>query len=172
MNNLHEDSEWMGICLDLARTAAENGEVPVGAIVVHDGEIIGRGYNLRETTGDPTAHAEIVALREAARKIGHWRLIDATLYVTLEPCTMCAGALVNGRVSRLVYGCRDQKAGAVHSLYEIPTDVRLNHRLEVLGGCRADECAALLTAFFRGRRQDAARRRVEERRGGRVDEGA
>ena len=172
MDGLQNDYDWMGVCIDLAQEAALKGEVPVGAIVVLDQQIIGRGYNLRETTGDPTAHAEIVALREAANELGHWRLIDATLYVTLEPCVMCAGALVNSRVARLVYGCRDQKAGAVESLYEIPTDVRLNHRLDVLGGCRAEECAALLTSFFRARRQDAARRRAEERRGGRVDEGA
>ena len=172
MSTLQKDHDWMGVCIELAQQAAERGEVPVGAIVVLDDQIIGRGHNLRETTGDPTAHAEVVALRNASEAIGHWRLIDTTLYVTLEPCAMCAGALVNGRVSRLVYGCRDQKAGAVDSLYEIPTDMRLNHRLDVTGGCRADECAALLTAFFRGRRQEAARRRAVERRGGRVDEGA
>ena len=172
MDTVQSDHEWMGVCIELAQQAAADGEVPVGAIVVLDGQIIGRGYNLRETTGDPTAHAEVVALRAAAQKIGHWRLLDATLYVTLEPCAMCAGALVNSRVARLVYGCRDMKAGAVDSLYSIPTDVRLNHRLDVSGGCRADECAALLTAFFRGRRQEAARRRTKERRGGRVDEGA
>ena len=147
------DHACMGICLLLARRAGSRGEVPVGAIVVHDGRIIGRGYNLRETAGDPTAHAEIVAIRQAAEVIGHWRLLDATLYVTLEPCTMCAGALVNARVGRLVYGCTDPKAGAVDSMFGVPTDPRLNHRLEVTGGVRAPECADALRQFFRARRK-------------------
>ena len=147
-----DDEKWMRVCIDLARQAARQDEVPVGAIVVLDGEIIGRGHNTREQTGDPTAHAEIVALRDAAQSIGHWRLIDTTLYVTLEPCFMCAGALVNARVRRLVYGCTDPKAGAVLSLSQVPTDPRLNHRLEVTGGVESDECAGLLTDFFRARR--------------------
>ena len=142
----------MGVCLVLARQAAKRGEIPVGAIVVQGGRIIGRGYNLRQTEDDPTAHAEIVALREAGRAQGSWRLNDATLYVTLEPCPMCAGALVNARVSRLVYGCADEKAGAVHSLYGLCTDDRLNHRLEVTAGVRTAECASLLRTFFRKRR--------------------
>jgi tRNA(adenine34) deaminase len=122
--------------------------VPVGAIVVDASRsIIGCGRNRRETDGDPTAHAEIVALREAARSIGHWR-VEATLYVTQEPCPMCAGAIVNARVKRLVYGCSNPKAGAVATLYQIPTDTRLNHRVEVLSGVRADECAAELSKFF------------------------
>ena len=137
---------WACACSWLKKRL-ESGEVPVGAIVVLDDRVIGQGYNVRESTGDPTAHAEIVALREAARS-GHWRILDATLYVTLEPCTMCAGALVNARVRRVVYGCADGKSGAVESLYTIPTDVRLNHRLDVTSGCRADECVALLRAFF------------------------
>jgi tRNA(adenine34) deaminase len=148
-----EDYVWMGLCLNLAEQAAHRGEVPVGAIVVLDDRVIGRGFNLRETGGDPTAHAEIIALRQAAVSVGNWRLLDTTLYVTLEPCSMCAGALVNSRVSRLVYGCRDSKAGAVESLYEIPTDARLNHRLLVEAGLRQRECAHILQQFFRARRQ-------------------
>ncbi len=162
------DHACMGIALVLARRAGSRGEVPVGALVVHGGRIIGRGYNLREAHGDPTAHAEIVALRMAARSIGHWRLLETTLYVTLEPCAMCAGALVNARVGRVVYGCPDPKAGAVHSMFGIPTDRRLNHRLEVTGGVRAAECATVLRDFFRARRKRAR----ASRRGGRVVEGA
>jgi len=152
------DYACMGICLLLARRAGSRGEVPVGAIVVHDGCIIGRGSNLREVDGDPTAHAEIIAIRQAAEVIGHWRLLDATLYVTLEPCAMCAGALVNARIGRLVYGCTDPKAGAVDSMFGIPTDHRLNHRLEVEGGVRGDECADTLRRFFRARRRRARAR--------------
>jgi tRNA(adenine34) deaminase len=142
------DDTFMGIALDEARAAGAAGDVPVGAIVVDASlSIMGRGRNRRETDGDPTAHAEIVALREAARAIGHWR-VEATLYVTQEPCPMCAGAIVNARVKRLVYGCSNPKAGAVATLYQIPTDTRLNHRVEVLSGVRADECAAELSKFF------------------------
>ena len=161
-----DDHAFMGVCLVLARHAGARGEVPVGAVVVHEGRIIGRGFNLRETRADPIAHAEVVAMRQAARRLGHWRLVDCTLYVTLEPCVMCAGALVNGRIDRLVYGCTDPKAGAVDSLYEVPTDPRLNHRLEVRAGVRARECAGVLQAFFR------ARRGRRSWRGGRVVEGA
>lgn len=142
----------MGVALVLARQAGARGEVPVGAIVVHEGRIIGRGYNLREAHADPTAHAEILALRQAAAALGHWRVLDATLYATLEPCAMCAGALVNARIERLVYGCTDPKAGAVDSLYRIADDTRLNHRVEITRGVRADECAEVLRAFFRARR--------------------
>jgi tRNA(adenine34) deaminase len=149
---VQRDTDFMGLCLSLAEEAAAQGEVPVGAVVVVGGVVVGRGFNLRETTGDPTAHAEIVALREAARTVGYWRVLDSTLYVTLEPCAMCAGSLVNARVSRLVYGCTDPKAGAVESLFSIPTDVRLNHRVEVTGGVCAEASAELLRRFFRQRR--------------------
>ena len=152
MRGSFTDEAYMAICLVLARRAAARGEVPVGSIVVHDGRIIGRGFNLREHDADPTAHAEIIAMREAAAHLGHWRLIDTTLYVTLEPCPMCAGALVNARVGRLVYGCTDPKAGAVDSLYAIPTDTRLNHRLTVRSGVLAPACAHELRRFFRARR--------------------
>ena len=142
------DDTLMGFALDEARAAGAAGDVPVGAIIVDASHtIIGRGRNRRETDGDPTAHAEVVALREAARAIGHWR-VEATLYVTQEPCPMCAGAIVNARVKRLVYGCSNPKAGAVATLYQIPTDTRLNHRVEVIAGVRADECAAELSKFF------------------------
>jgi tRNA(adenine34) deaminase len=144
----------MSEAIALAREASDLGEVPIGCVVVHDvaGEIIGRGYNRRETDRDPTAHAEILAMREAGRRLGHWRLVDCTLVVTLEPCPMCAGAIVNARVPRLVYGCDDPKAGAVRTLYQVCTDARLNHRVDVTAGVLADECAELLRAFFRRQR--------------------
>lgn len=135
-----------------ARAAAGRGEVPVGAVVVREGTIVGRGHNLRESTNDPLAHAELKAIAEAARATGHWRLIGCTLYVTLEPCAMCAGALVNSRVERLVYGARDPKAGFVGSLGDLVRDPRLNHRLEVSEGVLAEECGKLLAGFFAGLR--------------------
>ncbi|HEY0250049.1 MAG TPA: tRNA adenosine(34) deaminase TadA [Kofleriaceae bacterium] len=142
------DEAWMGHALEEARAAAAHGDVPVGAVIVDaSGKVIGRGRNRRELDHDPTAHAECVALRDAANGIGHWR-IEATLFVTQEPCPMCAGALVNARVKRLVFGCLNPKAGAVQSLFTLVTDPRLNHRMEVRGEVRADECAALLTGFF------------------------
>jgi tRNA(adenine34) deaminase len=141
------DEDIMALALEEALLAGAVGDVPVGAVVVLDDQIVGRGRNRREANQDPTAHAEIEALRDAARAIGHWR-VEATLVVTQEPCPMCAGALVNARVRRLVYGCPNPKAGAVASLFEIVTDPRLNHRMEVRGGVRADECAELLQKFF------------------------
>ena len=148
-----EDIEYMREAIAEARLAGDAGDVPVGAVVVQDAEIIGRGRNRREATGDPTAHAEIEALRDAARRLGHWR-VGGALYVTQEPCPMCAGSLVNSRVVRLIFGCDNPKAGAVHTLYSIPTDTRLNHRVEVTGGVLADECAALLKEFFQKLRRD------------------
>src|SRR3954469_5212253 len=146
--------EWMAEAIALAREAMELREVPIGCVVVHEpsGRIIGRGYNRRETDHDPTAHAEILALREAAKSQNHWRLLDCALVVTLEPCPMCAGAIVNARVPRLLYGCDDPKAGAVRTLYQLCTDGRLNHRVEVTPGVRADECADLLRTFFQRQR--------------------
>ena len=141
------DDQWMTIALEEARAAAAAGDVPVGAIVVADGHILGRGRNRRELDHDPTAHAEIMALREAAKALGMWR-VEATLYVTQEPCPMCAGAIVNARVKRLVYGCTNPKAGAVDTLFSIVTDSRLNHRVEVCAGVLATECAAELSQFF------------------------
>ncbi|HMA45950.1 MAG TPA: tRNA adenosine(34) deaminase TadA [Frankiaceae bacterium] len=143
----------MGLALAEARAAVATGDVPVGAVVVSAaGEVIGRGRNAREARQDPTAHAEVLALRAAAAAFGSWRLTGTTLVVTLEPCTMCAGALVLARVARLVYGAVDPKAGAVGSLWDVVRDRRLNHRPEVLGGVRAQECAALLAGFFAKRR--------------------
>jgi len=141
------DEHWMSIALEEARAAAAAGDVPVGAVIVVDDQIVGRGRNRREVDRDPTAHAEIVALREAAQARQQWR-IEGTLVVTQEPCPMCAGALVNARVTRLVYGCPNPKAGAVTTLYQIVSDPRLNHRIEVTSGVRADECAAVLQQFF------------------------
>ena len=140
--------------LALAAHAASIGEVPIGCVVVDDltGQVLGRGYNRREADHDPTAHAEILALREAAHARGHWRLTDCTLLVTLEPCPMCAGAIVNARIGRLVYGCDDPKAGAVRTLYQICEDPKLNHRVTVTAGILAEDCAELLRAFFRAQR--------------------
>ncbi|HET8958964.1 nucleoside deaminase [Nocardioides sp.] len=143
----------MGAALDEARAALATGDVPIGAIVLDaDGTVVGRGRNVREAEGDPTGHAEIVALREAARTTGSWRLEGCTLVVTLEPCTMCAGAAVLARVARVVFGAYDDKAGAVGSLWDVVRDRRLNHRPEVVVGVRAEESTALLDDFFRGQR--------------------
>lgn len=149
---------WMGAALEEARAAGERKEVPVGAVVIHGGEIIGRGGNRTETLQDPTAHAEVLALRAAAASLGSWRLSGATLYVTIEPCAMCAGACVLARIERLVFGAPDPKAGMCGSLGNVVADPRLNHRPAVLGGVRASECGALLTEFFRYRRGGEALR--------------
>jgi tRNA(adenine34) deaminase len=141
------DEHWMSIALQEAQAAAAAGDVPVGAVVVIEDRIVSRGRNRREVDRDPTAHAEIVALREAAVVLGQWR-VEGTLFVTQEPCPMCAGALVNARVARLVFGCPNPKAGAVTSLYQIVSDPRLNHRIEVTAGVLAGECAGLLQQFF------------------------
>jgi tRNA(adenine34) deaminase len=146
--------DFMHLALAEAQAAADAGDVPIGAIVVRDssGEVIGRGRNRREADSDPTAHAEVVALRDAAARLGHWRVLDCTLYVTLEPCPMCAGAIVAARVPRLVYGCDDPKAGAVRTLYQICEDGRLNHRVAVTSGVCGEECAEMLRGFFRVQR--------------------
>ena len=151
----------MRLALELAAEASERGDVPVGALVVRDGRILGVGFNTREQDHDPTGHAEVVAMRQACRQARRWRLDGASLYVTLEPCPMCAGTLVNTRVARLVYGAHDPKAGAVRSLYQLCEDPRLNHRLEVIGGVMASECAALLKGFFRAARQRARQARAD-----------
>jgi tRNA(adenine34) deaminase len=142
----------MGLALQLARRAASLGEVPVGAVIVSEGEVIGEGYNLTHTSNDPAGHAEMIAIRAAAERIGHWRLLDSTLYVTLEPCAMCAGAIVLSRIPRLVYGAADPKAGMCGSLENLVQDSRLNHRVALVTGVRADESAEMLRAFFRARR--------------------
>ncbi len=143
----------MRIALDEARAAEAHHDVPVGASVVRGGVVIAHRHNERELTGDPTAHAEVLAVRDAAAVVGQWRLDDCTLFVTLEPCAMCAGAIVNARVARVVYGATDPKAGAVRSLYGLADDPRFNHRAVVEGGLLADESAAMLRAFFAARRR-------------------
>lgn len=153
------DERMMLRALVLARAGADAGEVPVGAVVYETatGRIFGEGFNTRERDADPTAHAELVAIREAARRLGDWRLNACTAVVTLEPCAMCAGLMVNARVGRLVYGAPDPKAGACESLFRIPDDPRLNHRCRIVAGLCAPECAALLREFFRARRAERAR---------------
>lgn len=144
-----DDLHFMRLTLEEADASLLTGDVPVGALVVGaDGEILGRGRNQREANGDPTGHAEVLAIRDAARRIGHWRLNGATVYATLEPCVMCAGALVNARIARLVYGCDDKKAGAIRSLFSIGSDTRLNHRFEITAGVLSEDSAARLRSFF------------------------
>ena len=146
------DDELMTMALEEAEAAAGHGDVPVGAVVVRNGEVIARRHNERELTGDPTAHAEVLALRDAAAVTGSWRLDGATLVVTLEPCLMCGGALVNSRIDRVVYGAADMKAGACFSLYNVCDDPRLNHRVEVTAGVRAAEAGDMLSSFFAAQR--------------------
>lgn len=153
-----KDERFMRQAIICAGTAEDNGDVPIGAVIVRDDLIIAKGYNQREQLQDPTAHAEIIALTQAAAAVGSWRLNGCTMYVTLEPCPMCAGALVLSRMDRVVYGCEDPKAGAVVSLYNITNDARLNHMLEVTAGVLADECSSLLSDFFK-------RRRLENKQG-------
>lgn len=138
--------------LDLARNAWDAGEVPVGALVVRDGEIVGRGFNAPILRHDPTAHAEVMALRDAARNLGNYRLVGCSLYVTLEPCVMCMGAIFHARIARLVFGASDRKTGACGSIIDLSAETRLNHHAEVMGGVLADECGGLLSEFFAQRR--------------------
>jgi len=156
--NLTDDMTYMQAAIAEAQLARAKGEVPIGAVIVHAGQIIGRGHNLRETSNDPTSHAEMVAIRQAAEAIGHWRLLETTLYVTLEPCVMCMGAIILARIPRLVYACRDPRAGAVGSIYDFSSDERFNHKVEVVEGVLGAECRALLSGFFqelRSRRKAA-----------------
>ncbi|HEY1358633.1 MAG TPA: tRNA adenosine(34) deaminase TadA [Thermoleophilaceae bacterium] len=146
------DEHFMRLALREAERAVDHDDVPIGCVIVHGGEVIGAAPNERELRADPTAHAEILALREAARALGSWRLLDTVLYVTLEPCAMCAGAIVLGRVPRVVYGTEDPKAGAAGSVLDVLGEPRLNHRPEVAGGLLAGDCADLLREFFAGRR--------------------
>jgi len=139
----------MHLAIEEARLAAEQGEVPVGAIVVVQGKVVGRGHNRRETLQDPLGHAELVAIREACKTLNSWRLPKSTLYVTLEPCPMCAGAIIQSRIERVVFGCRDRKGGAVRSLYALLEDPRLNHRVDVIEGILDDQCSQLLVDFFK-----------------------
>ena len=142
----------MEAAIEQARLAVDHGDVPVGAVIVRDGAVIAARGNERELTGDPTAHAEMLAIRDAAAVVGHWRLDDCTMVVTLEPCPMCAGAMVNARIERLVYGATDPKAGAAGSLINLVADPRLNHRIPIVSGVAADRCGALLVEFFAARR--------------------
>jgi len=150
--DVSQDQSWMRRALELAALAAQQGEVPVGALIVRDGAVIAEGANRPIAAHDPTAHAEIVALRAAGETLGNYRLPGTTLYVTLEPCAMCAAAIIHARVSRLVFGAGDPKAGAVHSVYDLIANPRLNHAVEWTGGVLEAECAELLRSFFRSRR--------------------
>lgn len=145
---VRDDSYWMGKALREAEKAAARDEVPIGAVVVRNGTVIGRGHNLRENKQDPSAHAEMIAIRQAARRLGCWRLTGCVLYVTLEPCLMCMGAIILARFDRVVFGCHDPKGGAAGSLYNLSDDRRLNHRVELTSRVREEECSAILSGFF------------------------
>lgn len=147
-NPLQPHERGMRLALDEARAAFEEGEVPVGAVILHEGRVIAAAHNQREALNDPTAHAEMVAITQAAEQLGSWRLLDCILYVTLEPCPMCAGAIVQARLPVVIYGTTDPKAGACHTLYQITQDTRLNHQSTVLGGVLKDECRMILQDFF------------------------
>jgi tRNA(adenine34) deaminase len=147
-----DDIYFMKFAIEEANLAFNEGEVPVGAVLVIGGNVIAKRHNLRETSKDPIGHAEILVLSSGAKKNSSWRLTDATLYVTKEPCIMCSGAMINARLGRLVYGCKDEKGGAVDSLYNLLSDKRLNHQVEVISGVLEDECAGILQRFFRSRR--------------------
>jgi len=148
MTDKPQDIACMQEALAEAEQAKAKEEVPIGAVIEHAGRLIGRGHNLRETGNDPTSHAEMVAIRQAAAAIGHWRLLDTTLYVTLEPCVMCMGAIILARIPRLVFACRDPRAGAVGSIYDFASDERFNHKVEVTEGVLGAECSQLLSGFF------------------------
>ena len=152
VRNIDADESFMRLAIQQAELALEHHDVPIGALVVRGDAVIGAGHNERELRQDPTAHAEVIALRAAASAVGSWRVLDSTLYVTLEPCAMCAGAIVLARVPRVVFGCTDPKAGAAGSVLDVLRDPRLNHRPTVTGGVLAGECSALLTQFFAARR--------------------
>lgn len=148
MDQSTQDAEYMQLAIEQAKIAESYDEVPIGAVVVYEGEVIARGYNRRELDEDPAGHAEFIALKKASEKLGHWRLSGCTVYVTLEPCLMCAGLMYQSRIDRCVYGARDPKAGALGTLYQINADERLNHRFEVTAGVLEGECAGLLSGFF------------------------
>lgn len=159
---MHNDDYWMKKALNLALKAEAIGEVPIGSIIVKDDKIIGRGFNQRESKNDPSAHAEMIAIRQASRKLDAWRLTGTTLYVTLEPCPMCMGAILLARIDRVVFGCFDPKAGAAGSLYNLADDPRFNHRVELASGIMKQECSEILSNFFRKLRSEkkAARGKV------------
>ena len=149
---MSEDVNYMRAALDLAQKGGDKGEVPVGALVVCAGEIVGRGFNQPVSSHDPTAHAEVMALRDASARLGNYRLVGCTLYVTMEPCVMCAGAIFHSRVARVVYGAREYKTGAHGSIMDVFAEPRLNHHCEISGGVLADECATMISGFFESRR--------------------
>ncbi|MBC3537560.1 tRNA adenosine(34) deaminase TadA [Megasphaera hominis] len=150
-----KDEFYMGKALEEARTAYVVGEIPIGAVIIYEKKAIARAYNLRESLPCATAHAELLAIEKACRALGRWRLTGCTLYVTVEPCPMCAGAIINSRLDRVVYGCDDPKAGAARSLFHLLDNPALNHQVEITAGVREDECAQLMKDFFRARRQKA-----------------
>jgi tRNA(adenine34) deaminase len=153
MKMINIDEKFMRFALDEARLAARDGEVPVGAILVKNGEVLVRAHNLREALFDPTAHAEMLALREASQRLLRWRLSDTTLYVTMEPCAMCAGAAISARIARIVYGCRDPKAGACGSVFDVAREPQLNHRVEITGGVLKEASQEIIQKFFEERRE-------------------
>jgi len=153
-----KDLEFMQMALEQARLAPARGEVPIGAVLVLDGQVLAQVHNFREVWQDPTAHAEVVAIREAATRLGTWRLTNTALYVTVEPCSMCAGAIIQSRISRLVFGARDPKAGACGSVFNLPDERRLNHRVQVVGGVMEQESQELIQTFFRNLRDDVGER--------------
>jgi tRNA(adenine34) deaminase len=161
MDNSKKDQQYMRMAVEAAKIAQNNGDVPIGAVIVHGERVIGRAYNQREQLQDPTAHAEIIALTQAATALENWHLNGCTMYVTLEPCPMCAGALVLSRMDRLVYGCDDPKAGACGTLYNIVEDGRLNHRLEVTAGVLQEECKKQLQDFFQKKRDEKAKSKTQ-----------
>lgn len=161
MNGMEQDHYFMQLAIEEAEKAAQKGEVPIGAVIVHEGQVIARAHNLRETTRNAVTHAELLAIQEACEKLGNWRLENTILYVTLEPCPMCAGAILQSRVPRVVYGARDAKAGAVDSLYRLLNDERFNHQCEVTESVMAEECGGLLTHFFRTLRENKKKKKRE-----------
>lgn len=160
MNGLELDQHYMKLAIEEANKAATKGEVPIGAVIVRDGEVIARAHNLRETTQNAVTHAELLAIQQACEELGSWRLENTILYVTLEPCPMCAGAILQSRIPRVVYGARDVKAGSVDSLYRLLNDERFNHQCEVKENVLADECGGLLTQFFRALREKKKKRKL------------
>lgn len=161
MNGMEQDHYYMKMAIEEAEKAAQKGEVPIGAVIVHGGEVIARAHNLRETTQNAVTHAELLAIQEACQKLSNWRLEETILYVTLEPCPMCAGAILQSRIPRVVYGARDAKAGAVDSLYRLLNDERFNHQCEVTENVLAEECGGLLTRFFRTLRENKKKKKRE-----------
>ncbi len=158
-----EHADYMQLALAEARRAAALGEIPIGAVLVHAGEVIAAAHNMREAWQDATAHAEIIVIREACKKLGRWRLSGCTLYVTVEPCPMCSGAIVNSRIERVVYGCPDVKAGGAESIFNIISNSNLNHTAEVISGVCEEECAQVMKDFFKRRRGENKARRQEQR---------